>query len=348
MSAMSASASSSSADRYILVIGNCGVDKSTLIKSFMPINLSESKYPIAREDPNQVTNTTTTYQTVLPHIFLVDTIGLDKKGADLGAPRAMFEGKDVHILFIINSRRWQLQFDQAIEQLRWANPTDNVSKWWAYGTPPVETHRDAPELIVNLKGAQLKGLICRPVPRTPLPLSPAKSISTPTPALAKSAKVVPQKVAYSPPSKAYQWFELEKASLSQPQQRLYQLWDEFGWAIPQQTLMTEGSWLSIKSFKELNELRQPGEKLLEFHLHIMFQHASDAQNEALMKFVVHPNSKLKAHIDDLYQRDNQDDNVMSNEKYADYVEALFMQLWKCKSGRKNIISLLRTICRGNM
>lgn len=257
------------------------------------------------------------------------------------------QGKLVHFVVLLTNLRWEREFKDTLEKLSWAKPQHNVSKWAAhrsafdtgdeYGASAFDTFDKNPPALIYLKS--LDSLTFERVPKKPqLPPPPP-----PAPVEAfKKLHVAAAPVGPSP-SKAKQWFDREIEQLTAEQRRMYDSWSRLGMPLPRQVKMQASDWRQLTDLAELHRNRQSGEALLKYHLYIMFGHANFEQNDHIMGKVT-TIAGLKQHIDDLYKRQHQLANVMSSEKYADYVEALFQRIAEgSKAQKRFIVDFLHTL-----
>ena len=87
--------------------------------------------------------------------------------------------------------------------------------------------------------------------------------------------------------------------------------------------MQPTDWRHLTDLAQVKTGRQSGESLLKYHLHVMLAHANAEQNDNIVH-KIDGIVGLGQHIDWLYKQEQQEeDNKIRDEKYADYVEALF-------------------------
>lgn len=335
--------------RFVIVVGDSGTGKSSLIRSYIA---DEQPKPDHGDGPDCVTTKTDVFQSLEDGIQLIDTVGLNLPGSDLGLPMALVEGQLVHFVVLLNNRRWLAQFKAVRDKLKWAKPSENISKWAAHGASFAASQAraaaapgvsDISPPILSYFPKRLEALGFQRVPKRepePAPLTAAAS----APKIPKPLQKPAIKTAAAPPcSMSKQWFGREVDELSEHHKELHKAWDALGWSLPKQRKMAVKDWLIVPSLEVMQQHRRSGEHLLEFHLLKMFGHTNDAQNESL-KAVVKNVVGLEDHINHLYTHANQK-NVMSDEKYADYLEALFELL--LMDHRRLIVDFLNTCGRLN-
>ena len=326
--------------RVVVVVGQCGTGKSSFIHTWMDPQVAVK--PTVSKSAMPVTCRTDEYESQDGGFCLIDTVGLGTKGSDLGLSLEWVQGRLVHFVILLTNLRWEREFKDTVEKLSWAKPQHNISKWAAhraafdagedYGASAFNALDKNPPALVYLK--RLESLTFERVPHKPL--APPPPPAAPTAAF-KGLRVASVPVASVPAaSKAKQWFGREVEQLIAEQRRMHDSWVRLGVPLPKQVKMQASDWQQLTDFTALQRDRQSGEALLKYHLYIMHGHANFEQNDHIMRKVASI-AGLKEHIDGLYQRQHQLANVMGDEKYADYIEALFQHIAEGSKAQKRFV-----------
>jgi hypothetical protein len=331
-------------ERYVVVIGDYGVGKSHFINTHLPPG---SRAPHG-DSARPVTVKTTSYVSRTPGLTLVDTVGTNLPGYDLGLPLSEVEGKNVHFVIVLNNTRWQQEYEQKLAKLSWARIGSNVSRWAAFearfatsdvrnASGPVQNAPPRLELLKDLAALKFEPVapkVQRVRLYVPTSMKPAASVAAASAAAATGVTKI---------NHAQQWFGKEKYQLSNEYTRLHDFWIATGIMNPgTQRPMASEQWMLIQSEPEIQQHRQKGEALLELHLLTMFDHKNHAQNEPLLR-VIERVEGLKAHIDRCYRHQFQSNQELTPAKYADYIEALFLVIWMKKKGRRCVVDFIRHV-----
>ncbi len=350
----SAAAGSASEERYVVVVGNCGVGKSTFINTHLP----DGSRAQTGESARPVTEKTIFYLSDKPGYTLVDTVGINLRGYASGLPLSRLEGKLVHFVMLFNGLRWHPDYLEFQYKLEWAKIGSNSSRWAGHGAvftkserradalDPVQLGKEgeptvAPPLINMLKDLSVltfERLPSKPQPLPPPPPSPPASTKMQLKAAASSAAPSNKSKELS---KAEQWFN--RKELSKEQSKLHDLWLSLQWPIPSQRAMTPAIWRLIQTRDEIEQYRQTGEALLVLHLYTMLGHKNHADNETLVDEVIDKVPGLRQHIEECYGHQHQHDQKLSEQTLADYIEALCHKLLLDSKGRRFIVDFLQEV-----
>lgn len=349
----------SSPKRLVVVVGRCGSGKSSLIKRLVEASNSGDT-PAVSNSSRPVTVKTTSYK--VNGIELVDTIGTDVAAV---VPLHFVEGHHVHFIVLLSSFRWEAEKDEVMKNIGWTDARlgVNVSVYVAHFLDR-EKMDEPPPLVPDLMSVE--ALRFQLVPKrsqtglsAPMPSGSASTIQQPTGSSSSTAVTTSSKKVQAPHTLQKQWFGKlgGPAALGGPFLLLHDCWQGMGWTLPTQRPMKQSDWLQIDSQSDVIAMRQGGEKLLEFHLHVMYPTApglvqSLVDNEHLKAVAV--KFHLKEHIEHLYVH-RSPEHPISQEKYADYIEALFFKLWatpinaagaakRAKVKRACIVAFLKAVC----
>lgn len=348
--------SSPAQSRFLIAVGSTGSGKSTLLSKFC----IDGKKPITSQSPKLVTQQV--QQFLGPDgIILVDTVGTNMPGEGTAVALRMVEGKPVHFVLLLSNPRWQTELASLLDGIKWAAPTDNVSVYCAHG---VHFHAEntsssssssndftaegasPPPSISHLQSVD--NLLFKIVPKRQQPGPVPKVIHPPPAKLTLKAPKSKASAADREQQQRQQWFAAAGLTLQQ-QTNLYQLWTQLSWCYPKQTVMPNSAWFLIATQEEIQKDRVRGEKMLEMHLHAMYPGPNDAQtainlaNNESLKSVALKIQDVQQHIEKLYVHRNPNDQL-ENQKYGDYVEALF---WRLLTGdkvqRKYVAAFLKAV-----
>jgi len=306
------------------------IDKVSIASGSTP-DIGNSAFPVTKE--------TSSYEAGVGGIQLVDTIGTNVAAV---VPLSIIEGHHVHFIVLLTNLRWRLELAEVMNKIRWTNATCGIlqedqsveSNVSVYVSHLLKLNRDQmanpppcvdPDQLKNLEALHFKSV---PERSSPAPLPSASTTqqsngaSSSSSAVAKSSHKVKQ-----PHTLLKQWFG--NWAPTRPFLLLHDCWQSMGWILPTQRPMKQSDWLQLGDQSDVIALRQAGEKLLEFHLHAMHPDAAGlveslVGNEQL-KAVVAKVTGLKEHIEKLYVSRSPEDSL-TDEKYADYIEALFFKL----------------------
>jgi hypothetical protein len=341
--AMSAPASSSSSSssrlRRVVILGDLGTGKSYVVNHFLAAGSSAAP---SGWSTHAVTTRATIYRSKPSpsEVFdLIDTVGLNMEGCEAGVPVDMVEGYHVHFIVLLDNPRCGDQRAQMEQKLRGFNTSGNVTWWTAHDSLLSKSPEKKPDPVENLLRLNLSTLRFSYISSAPAAVSsqtaaafPQTKKKTVDGAAVWLSPAMPKKASKKEVQKAlHRNHMFGNAPLRDPALNLLTDSARLFPTMPPQKLLTTSDWMAIKTLEDVKKYRQKGDRLLELHFLMIDENQAEnwSMNQTLCDRIFPQVPELQEHIDRIYGK--QHDHVMTQEKYGDYIEALF---WVIMTGKK--------------
>lgn len=315
--------------RLLVVLGNCGVGKSWFIREH-----SGKEDAVSGDGDVAVTKKTCGYFSVKLDCVMLDTVGLDKDLPNL----LEYQGKEVGVVAIHDKPCRVNEFKSKVEKCIKTTP---FTTYTMYG---VESSNIPNISTFNIEDIEFRTFLPNPAV-APIARSAHKTVVAKQPAAATPSK---QK------SIELRLFGICEDELSLAQLKIRDL----AKALPSYFVRSESQGKAkatdvlkiITTFENLKKHRKTGEKMLEYALYKMYSTEQEEvemmkTNEVLAS-IVRNKADLLDHVNGLYRHQPDNDSELSDEKIADYIEAIYGLVYETK--KESAIALLTFILEGIM